>query len=138
MSLETLKLALKAKIGEPVVYSWEVVNVLDHLGSTLSRKTVSTHLRPQRVPLQDHGIDPYRDHKVSTSLALYPVSKVWDYLQGLEVKGKIKLEKRGISSFERIVELEYTRARPMVTDPERGRIAPHAPLDDPHRYDRDE
>jgi len=106
MSFDSLRAKITENINENVFYIWEIEKIVQNLGGTYTQSTIRNHLKNDRLMVERGSVDPVQ-HGVRDSPFFYLQSKVWDYLQRLEEKGKIQLKQRDIESMEEITEREY-------------------------------
>ena len=106
---EAIREMIKARVGEDVLYVWEVAQIVNNLGGASGEEAVDKHLQPHKLRPKTLGV---RTGKIKLgpdplSLTMYPAPKVWEYLQQLDQQGKIDLLSRGFSSLSDILEREY-------------------------------
>ncbi len=104
-NFDLLREIVSENLGEYALYISEVENILANLGTWYARVTIQRHLKPYRVRPQDFGINPLQ-YGVAAA-GLYPQSAVWGYLQHLEKRGEIALQRNGIESFGDLIEWKY-------------------------------
>jgi hypothetical protein len=104
MSFDSMKEEMSKKIGQPVLYSWEIKKIIENLGGPY------TNISPVKNKLipREYGIN-LKIHGIFNSVVLYPQKEIWNYLKQLENKGKIQLKQKGITCFEEILDREYHR-----------------------------
>ncbi len=114
MTAQSLKEEMEKKAGEPLFYIWEIAQLIGNLGTrgrNYSEETIRRHLNGSRMLPADYGINAMRNHGIDKGLLLYSGGGVWDYLCSLEVRGKIALRERGISSIDELLEQGFQLRR---------------------------
>lgn len=106
---DAIREMVKVRLGEDVLYMWEVAQIVSNLGGASTEDTINRHLKSHRLRPKEVGVNTDKIHlgPEELSLTMYPARKVWEYLQQLDKKGKIDLASRGFSSLSDILEREY-------------------------------
>ncbi len=100
------------RLGDDVLFAWEVKHTLDDLGLYYTIKSLKARLRSIRVLPKEMGV-PAFTHGPVADASVYPASKVFAYLKSLESKGKVKLREVNAENFEDFVEKgHYTGTMP--------------------------